>query len=208
MAKVLTLTCTHTDTLYVPEYICASRHIRSYSGPSRSVYNLVCTELICTDSHHKPGKFVLFTLSQICSKAFQRNLSYISFSKSQLVTIDLKDLKDDKQPDLKFVFWVYCHFILLSDEPGWTLQCSLQGQYFASFLSNLKTLTCNWIARCYCSRIKHNYFLFKTLHHRFCFLPWWEFEFVQVLDRYLSDLGTVGWKGFALLWFGLQPPLT
>lgn len=82
MAKVLTLTCVHTDTLYVPEYICASRHVSSYSGPSRSVYNLVCTELICTDSHHKPGKFVLFTLSQICSKAFQMNLLYFFLKKS------------------------------------------------------------------------------------------------------------------------------
>lgn len=57
-----TPTCTHT-CCYVPKCIFANKHINTYSqwDLSRCVYNLICTQLICTDSYTNLESLVCFT---------------------------------------------------------------------------------------------------------------------------------------------------
>ena len=126
----------------MPKYMCTSKDISTYSDSTRTVYNLVCNELICMDSHTSLESLVCFSVHHHISaqKYFTIIFYFLSFClhlcrPSREINQPLyKDFQG--WPHTKSMFWVYTHLIILFADSGPNRKCVLQWQFFAFFKVN------------------------------------------------------------------------
>lgn len=70
----------HTRMQYMPKYMCTNKHISTYSDPTRCVYNLICIELICTDSHTNLESLLCFTYIIMSAQKYFTRIFYFVFA--------------------------------------------------------------------------------------------------------------------------------